>query len=168
MAMRGRPPKPAALRAIDGGADRRPMKMPTPAPGIGHNGGPQMPVEPEFLSPRAKEIWHEIGPALVERGLLDVTDAWTFAGFCQSAARWEELEREFVESGGHYLVVTASGYPIQNPLIAMMNAAMREMKSYAQEFGMTPVARARLDGGSGRQMDLFDNRFGEFLQRRPA
>ena len=42
------------------------------------------------------------------------------------------------------MIKTTNGNAIQNPLVGTSNTAARDMLRFASEFGLTPVARARL------------------------
>jgi P27 family predicted phage terminase small subunit len=45
---------------------------------------------------------------------------------------------------GGLTIKTTNGNAIQNPLVGTSNTAARDMLRFASEFGLTPVARARL------------------------
>jgi P27 family predicted phage terminase small subunit len=47
------------------------------------------------------------------------------------------------------LVKNADGNPARNPLVKIASSAADAMLRFAGEFGMTPVARARISAGVG-------------------
>jgi P27 family predicted phage terminase small subunit len=47
------------------------------------------------------------------------------------------------------VIFTEKGYPVQNPLLNVVNKQSDIMKAYLVEFGMTPAARSRVTGDSG-------------------
>jgi P27 family predicted phage terminase small subunit len=77
-------------------------------------------------------------------------DDWaTFAGFCQTWARFCELERHmkkapFEERHDRKAVTTFRDYLMQ-------------LRSLGSEFGLTPASRSRLATGSGSDADDFED-----------
>ncbi|PIP18788.1 MAG: hypothetical protein COX41_06375 [Candidatus Omnitrophica bacterium CG23_combo_of_CG06-09_8_20_14_all_41_10] len=53
-----------------------------------------------------------------------------------------------------------SGNWIQQPLIGIANKAAADMMRYASEFGMTPVARAKLGITPSKEDDKFERLIG--------
>ena len=76
---------------------------------------------------------------------------------------WQEAElriQEIKDKGGDGLMVKApSGYPIQNPYLAIANRAMEDCYKYLQQFGLSPAARTRVSPGVNG--DLFDDQPGK-------
>lgn len=143
----GRPPKPSALKLITA----RPLGA-TPSHYLA--GDP-----PEHLNDDAKAEWRRLGPMLESRGLISKEEGAAFALYCQAYGRWQQAERRITElaiDGDDGLIVKApSGYPIQNPYLAIANKAMEQCYQYLQQFGLSPSARSRVmaDG----QPNLFDS-----------
>lgn len=135
--MRGRRPVPAEIHAVRGNPGKRGRpKGSTKLPA-------GMPECPEHLSESAKREWFRIAPDLHAAGVLTRLDRAALAGYCAAFARWHEAEDQLAASGG--LVVKApSGYPMQNPYLAISNRALEDIRKFAAEFGMTPASRTRV------------------------
>lgn len=147
----GRIPKPTALKLIEGNPGRRRIAS-----------GEVMPVlvapdRPAHLTEEARAEWDRLVPLLLKHYLVSELDTAALALYCQSYGRWSEAERRIAEmrdKGGDGLLVKApSGYPIQNPYLAIANRAMEDCYKYLQQFGLSPSARTRVQATP--QGDLF-------------
>lgn len=144
---RGRKPKPAHLRLIEGNPRQKPIPN-EPKPTAG-----ELPAPPEFLSKDAKEEWHRVSLELYRLGLLTQVDIGPLAAYCQSYGRWMQAERAIAKMAekdqltGGLMIKTTNGNAIQNPLVGTAHKAASDMVRYASEFGLTPAARARLSVG---------------------
>lgn len=149
----GRPPKPTALKLVQGNPGRRPIGKDEPVPDV------TAPDCPAHLTADAKAEWDRIMPLLVRLKVVSELDTAALALYCQAFARWQEAERRIAEQkakGGDGLLVKApSGYPIQNPYLAIANRAMEDCHKYLQQFGLSPAARTRVT--VSLQGDLFGN-----------
>lgn len=141
----GRTPKPTALKLVEGNKGHRALpsgveKEPSPQVGL--------PDCPAHLTPEAQTEWQRIAPLLLRYRLVTDIDGAALALYCQSYGRWQEAERQIAalrEKGGDGLLVKApSGYPIQNPYLAIANRAMEDCYKYLQQFGLSPAARTRV------------------------
>lgn len=138
IAARGRPPKPTALKLLEGdrGKGRRPLNKDEPIP-------PQGEVKcPTWLLPEAKKEWKRLAPTLEAMGVLTMVDLQAFAGYCQAYARWKEAE-EFVAQHGS-IFKTPSGYVQQVPQVSIAQQNLKIMQSLGSEFGLSPATRARI------------------------
>lgn len=143
----GRPPKPTALKVITG--HHKGESASKKASGA-HAGEP-----PAHLNDYAKLEWRRIAPILEKRGLISEEEAAALALYCQAYGRWQQAELKITElagTGDGLIVKAPSGYPIQNPYLAIANKAMEQCYQYLQQFGLSPSARARI---TGVQLDLF-------------
>lgn len=89
--MRGRPPKPTALRVLQGNPGKRPLPADEPKPE-----GPA--VRPKFLKGRSRKIWDEFAPIVEKMGLLTSADAMPFARWCVLQAEFEKDADRFPAS----------------------------------------------------------------------
>lgn len=137
MAKRGRKPKPTALKKLEGNPGKRPLNELEPMPKV------TVLRCPNWLQPEARKEWRRLAPVLIDAGILTAADAVTFAGYCQSYARWREAE-ESINRTGKVLKNEATGKWYANPYIAISRAAFDEVKSLAAEFGLTPAARTAI------------------------
>ena len=141
----GRRPKPTALKKRDGNPGKRKLneKEPVAPPGV-----PAMPAD---LPLAAKKEWKRILPELRALGVLSTIDRAALAAYCHAYARWFQAETEILELG---IVVrepilvagVETGYVRykKNPAVTISEGAMKLMKSFLIEFGMTPSSRSRL------------------------
>jgi P27 family predicted phage terminase small subunit len=131
--MRGRKPKPAQLRVIEGGNDD--------GRGAAYT-GPKAPTCPAHLNPSAKAEWKRLGQQLFVRGIIGEGDRAALAAYCQAYGRWVEAERKLAETP--LLIKLPSGYIQQSPWLAMANKQLEIMHKYMAELGLSPVSRSRV------------------------
>ena len=93
-AMRGRKPKPTALKLLDG----------TRADRINRN-EPAMPPAstepPDWLDEAARERWGELAPVLLSARLLTAGDRQAPSMLCEGFSRFRGTEQEFSSSHEH-------------------------------------------------------------------
>ena len=82
---------------------------------------------------------------LENMGLLTEMDMAAFAGYCQAYARWKEAEEFLTQHGS--MVRTPNGYLQQVPQVSIAQTNMQIMLKFCEQFGLTPSARSRIDGG---------------------
>jgi len=164
--MKGRPPKPAALRAIDGGASRRRddgmQELDLPA---------GTPEPPAFLSAGAKQEFFRIVKFLCQRpGLLSPVDCAGLGTYCSYYDQWQQAERDLprlrqrteeledalatkLSARERRATEKAYGRALNalNKALGERNKARREIRAYLGEFGLTPGARARIRVPNGQQ-----------------
>jgi len=127
----------------------------------------ELPEPPEFLSEVAKGEWRRIIGELVHLRLVTALDIACFGVYCQSFAYWkqavEALNRAAIadpETGG--LIINDKDGPRPNPLLRVVRGTGDTMLQLAREFGLTPIARARL-AGAGFEPPPKDSKFGGLL-----
>jgi len=140
-----RPRIPTQLKLLRGNPGKeaiRPEPQPTrPA---------TLPDPPDFLMPIAQDEWWRIGEELHRLGILTIADIHPLAAYCQAYARWAAAEEALAKMAngdaltGALMIRNTSGGPQANPLVKIAANAARDMVKYASEFGLTPVARARI------------------------
>lgn len=151
----GRAPKPANLRLVTGNPGKRSIEKDSVTPLN------QIPDFPTHLSVEAKAEWMRIAPLLLQYRLVTDIDTAALALYCQAYGRWQQAESAIAKiraKGGDddgLLVKSPSGYPIQNPYLAIVNRAMEDCHKYLQQFGMSPSARTRVIASP--QAELFPN-----------
>jgi P27 family predicted phage terminase small subunit len=142
--VKGRKPKPPALRLVTGNPGKRPIKA-TPRP-------QGQAARPGGLSPGAAAEWRRLAPRLTALGLLTPADRAFFAAYCEAVATWREANDKLREHGA--VVLDRNSRVIKNPWLRVRADAAAELRQFGAEFGLSPVGRARLDdqapGGGGR------------------
>lgn len=164
MGRRGPPKKPTALRVIEGNRGKRPINKNEPQPEVGM---PPMPVE---LAGDADAVamWREVSPELYAVGVLTTVDGPALSAFCLAWAVFIKAQRRLNAQARNddsvmaegLLVKTKSGNIIQNPLLGIANVARRDMLKAAAELGLTPAARANLEGAKRGEEDPTAKKFG--------
>jgi P27 family predicted phage terminase small subunit len=143
--MRGRKPTPTALKIVEHSAA---SLLP-----------PGMPIMPAFLDGIAKGEWDRLSPILYSSGVLTEVDGACLAAYCQAFARWEIAERALKAFADNdpltkgIMLKTAAGNAVENPVYSAAKSALRDMLRAAAELGITPVARARIEGKGTAQSD---------------
>lgn len=143
-------PRPPALRLIEGrgnGRDSggRPVK---PPPGF-----VRLPPEcPELLWGDAREEWERVVPELQRLELTKPIDAAALTAYCLAFQRLCQAQRIIDEDG---LLHTNSQGRTRHPAVAIVEAASKELRAWAVEFGLTPSAENRVGkaGGDGEGDD---------------
>jgi P27 family predicted phage terminase small subunit len=134
--MRGRKPKPTAIRRAEGNPGKRGYNHAEPVPPAG------MPDCPEHLSEAAQMEWHRIALSLHEMGVLTSVDRAALAAYCQAYGRWVEAEEML--KGTPTMLKTPSGYVQQSPWLSVANKQLELMGRFMAELGITPASRSRV------------------------
>ena len=148
MAVRGRKPKPTALKVLEGNPGHRPLNKKEPMP------KGKLPRCPDWLEDDAKKEWKRLGKVLAEMGMLTEIDRAAFAGYCQAYARWKGAE-EFITQHGD-MVRTPNGYLQQVPQVSIAQTYLKIMNKFAEQFGLTPSSRSRIIASNGGPADATD------------
>ena len=134
--IRGRKPKPTALRRSEGNPGKRAYNHAEPAaPG-------DLPDCPEHLSAAARAEWDRLAGVMHEMGVLSTVDRAGFAAYCQCYGRWVEAEEKLQSTP--MLLKTATGYVQQSPWLSIANKQLELMGRYMAEIGLTPASRSRV------------------------
>ena len=137
----GRPPRPAALKLIEGrgnGKDTagRPIKEPPAFVRL-------PPAPPAWLPTEARAEWERVVPELHRLELLKPIDGAALTSYCLAWARLRECT-EIVEREGMVLHDDKQGRAQRHPALLTAEAASRELRAWCSEFGLTPSAEQRL------------------------
>lgn len=143
MALRGRKPKPTAIKELEGNPGKRKLNQYEPKP------LKKAPKCPSWLDNEAKKEWRRTAKQLEQLGILTEVDMAAFAGYCQAYARWKEAE-EFISKHGT-IVKTPSGYWQQVPQVSIAQTYLKIMNKFCEQFGLTPSARSRIVSDNGKQ-----------------
>jgi P27 family predicted phage terminase small subunit len=146
MAIRGKKPTPTHLKLVTGNPGKRALPKNEPKPELA------IPPVPRELCDDAKLEWGRVSVELHKLGLLSNIDRASLAAYCSSYGLWiramrklRKKELDDPEYGG-LLSFSAKGNIMSEPLVGIANKAAADMVRYAEQFGMTPSARARVNG----------------------
>ena len=135
--MRGRKPVPTQLKLLRGNPGKRPISPREPAPDALETETPP----PAWLEAAAKKEWNRLAPLLAKNGLLSELDADALTAYCVTFAEWR---RATAAARKQSTVMSANGFLMPSPYVAMARQALALMRSLMNDFGMTPSARARV------------------------
>jgi P27 family predicted phage terminase small subunit len=147
--MPGPRPTPTYLKLLRGNPGKRKLNKNEPRPAI----PPAPPPCPEFLDGYAREEWERVSGELFNLRLLTTVDTAVFAVYCNAYSRWRTATERLAAMAARdelthgLLIKTKAGDAVANPLVYIVGHAARDMVRYAGEFGMTPAARSRINGG---------------------
>ena len=149
MGLRGTKSKPSKLKELQGNPGKRAVNKSEPQPEA------KIPPCPKHLSAEAKKEWRRISRELYTLKLLTAVDRAALAAYCQCWARWVQAEEELAKETTAMVVSTDKGYEYPNPWIAIANSALKQMKSFLAEFGMTPSSRSKVTVGGELEQDPY-------------
>ncbi len=132
--------KPAAIKKLHGSDQPRDEPV---AYGdlVEHN------AAPKDLTPLQREIW-EFTLTHAPRGVLKRIDTIVLRAWCVHAAMHQIATEQVNALGDDLMVETPSGALVQSPYLGILNRQSVIVERFANLFGFTPVARARL-GAAG-------------------
>lgn len=134
-------PRPARLKLIEGrgnGRDSggRPVKLPPAFTRL-------PPDPPEWLSDDARAEWDRVVPELQRLEVLKPVDRAALAAYCEAWARFRAAT-EIVKREGMVLHDDRQGRAQRHPALLTAEAASKELRAWAAEFGLTPSSESRL------------------------
>ena len=156
---RGRPPKPTALKKLEGNPGKRALNVAEP------QALPLRLPPPEWLSEIGQQAWRDILEELECSRIVTRLDNQALELLCAAYAEFRECLAFVAEHGRTYATTTEEGGEMVRayPEVAMMQDAWKRCNSMLGNFGMTPAARVRVkvaDPGKGV------NRFSQFNQQK--
>ena len=155
----GRKPKPTHLKLLAGKPGHRPLPEGEPQPdAVDATRQP-----PSWLSGEARAQWAIEFPKLVRNNMITDIDLTAFARYCQAYGRLIVAESYVAKQGE--VLISPSGFPIQNPYLAVANKAHEQMNKLETEFGMTPSSRSRVSSAGPAKKP---NRFLELVSVNKA
>lgn len=132
---------PATLKLVEGRGNGRDSggRPVAPVPGF-----VRLPPEPPgFLEGEALDEWNRVVPELQRLQLTKPIDAASLAAYCLSWQRFAEAQQMINKDG---LIHTNSQGRVRHPAVAIVEAASKELRAWAHEFGLTPSAEANVAG----------------------
>ena len=149
---RGRKPKSAAQKLLDGNPGKRPIRPDLPAP----SGAPPMP-ERLMVDPLAVAKWKEFVPLLLDLGTLTQADGEALATLCEVYSAAQACLLELRATGP--VMRTDLGGVKPNPAGPLYRGLVSLQASLMAEFGLTPTSRTRLGGKEEKPSDEVEEFF---------
>lgn len=140
--MPGPPPKPTASLRLSGSWRAKARKGEPDLPVV-------MPSKPDWLSEDAANRWQELVACIAPMRVLTEADALSLAHFAEYLARWHKATAALAKYGDVVPIKDEAGNLVgikRSPWVGLQLDYGLMIRRYAQEFGMTPSARARLTG----------------------
>ena len=134
--MSGPPPKPTALKILQGNPGKRPLNKKEPKPKN------EIPTCQPHLCRHGKIEWKRITKELSILGLITRIDRAALSGYCTAWGNYVESSIGIQKTG--YLVKSKTGVFRINPLVMIQTRALDQMKGFLVEFGMSPASRSRI------------------------
>jgi len=133
---KGPAPKPTELRLLHGDrADRVNEHEPIPV-----DEAPQCPDE---VSDAVREIWDYTVEHLDHMGLAKACDRDALLCYCEAVIRHRQASRVLAQSP--ILIKGRNDSLVTNPAVRAQRDAAHVIRHFAQEFGLTPSARSRIE-----------------------
>jgi P27 family predicted phage terminase small subunit len=136
MGRRGPPPKPAKLRLVEGA---RPDRVNQSEP-VASSARPEC---PEAASAEVREVWDYTVAELDQMGLASAADRDALLCYCEAVVAHRKASVLLAKSD--VLIKGIHGNPVRNPALQVQRDAAQVIRAFAQEFGLTPSARARIE-----------------------
>lgn len=144
--MKGRLPKPNALKAFDGNPGKRPYEEEF-APPVDPNDVP----EELTADPAESAAYVKFASELAGMGLFTTLDIDWGIAYAVNRVRWTQARQDVKTNG--LLITGAKGNKYRNPSLDAEAQALAVMERIMDRFGMSPSARARLKGKGGGGID---------------
>lgn len=139
--MRGRKPKPTAVKIASGNPGKRRLNTDEPKPDL------CAPEPPPHLAGQALKLWWQLTPELTKLGMMAKIDVVALATYCDTWALYLRACRELEKAGGP-VYISDKGNPIQSPWVGIANTQSEMMRKLGVEFGFTPSSRSRVKAPS--------------------
>ena len=149
----GRPPKPTAMKRIEG-TYRQDRALPQE---VEPRRLAAVPDPPENLTDMARREWYVVCDWLLEVGNLAFTDISLVAAYCNEMSLYWEYDKKLKAKGETIVYKNQLGEVLRvqvNPYVSMRKSALDSALRLAGQFGFTPSARTRIK--SGNQTDKAD------------
>lgn len=173
--MPGPPPKPTALKLLEGNPGRRPLNTKEPQYELTKE-------PPDFLTDEGLVVWNQFSEQLKNTGVLTKVDVNAFGRYCDAFAVWLKLQAFVKKNGTTYpvfdyerivhhdtqpdgsvkerverkkIIVGAQAYPQAKQYISVSELLLK----LESQFGLTPASRSKVTVGGGTSGGTEDDDF---------
>jgi P27 family predicted phage terminase small subunit len=98
------------------------------------------PPSPPGLGEEARKEWKRVATVLHRRKLLGDDTMATLEAYCRAVGAMRQYSA-MMDAEGH--VVEGKNGPVSHPAFKMLTIAMRDVRLYAAELGLTPQRRGK-------------------------
>lgn len=138
----GRPPKPTALKLLQGNPGKRQLNESEPKPRALSTAD-----APEWLDELSREFWDRHAPELVKLGLLTELDVAEFAAACQQHALYSRLVAR---------ILRAPFGKMAKELSTRQDRALANRDRILARFGFDPASRSKMSVAPQKETDEFE------------
>jgi P27 family predicted phage terminase small subunit len=150
MGVRGPAPKPTKLRLLEGTHLERVNLREPIAP-------TELPEPPEDISPDVLKVWDYTVAQLSHMGIVSTADRDALFCYCQAVVSHRQASAILARTP--VLIKGALGGMVRNPALAVARDSAYTIRQFAQEFGLTPSARTRVESARAGDSGEADNPF---------
>jgi P27 family predicted phage terminase small subunit len=159
--------KPTRLKKLQGNPGKRNTNRREPRP------RPGAPQKPASLAKEAHAEWDRISPILEKMGVLTTADGAALEAYCKLHALNLKAEAAIEKYGIVLAKVDEVGVSVlkKNPAVSIFESTSRLIRSFLQEFGLTPASRSKVAASEGRDLEpdvKAQDQLQDFLDRKPA
>lgn len=153
MGLRGKPPKPTAIRKLEGISKPYQLNRNEPQP---RPVGVEPPVP---LTPQQRLIWDALVPEMTRIGTLTLVDIPAFLRYIDLTIEYNEMKRQIDGRNYFFIIRNEDGtakYISTLPQVTIRDRALANLLKLEAHFGMTPSSRTRVQAalsGEGRDDD---------------
>lgn len=144
--MRGRRPKPKRTKELSGNPGRRPLNDREPTPEA------KLPPCPRGLDKVARAEYRRAGRLLLKAGVITQMDRAILIAYARAWSLFVDADAQLQEHGP-ILTSPRTGQPYQSPHLNVLISAMRQIKEYGAELGLSPTSRPRVQAAKAPEVD---------------
>jgi P27 family predicted phage terminase small subunit len=141
MGLRGRAPKPRAIRELEGISKPYQLNQNEPRPRV-------CSLEPPVpLNPNQRLVWDALAPEMVRIGTLTLVDVPAFLRYIDLTLEYNEMQRQIAGQNYFFIIRGEDGkakYISTLPAVTIRNQALANLLKLEAQFGMTPSSRTRV------------------------
>ena len=105
----------------------------------------KIPPKPAGLTKVANAVWEDLGPKLVEVGLLSEVDGAAFTLLCRNISDYEAVLAK-LQTVDDYVDTTPNKFKVQSVWFTLRNRLHDDILRLSKEFGLTPASRSGMRG----------------------
>jgi P27 family predicted phage terminase small subunit len=133
----GRPPKPTAIKILEGNPGGRPLNHNEPKPRV------IAPPCPAWLTGIARAEYKRHAKLLASLRVVTEADRLALAAFAHEFGKWREAEERVDRDGP--VIYSEKGGAYLNPWKNIASNHFKNMVKLMSEFGLTPASRSRIE-----------------------
>ena len=152
--MRGRKPKPSCLKIVEGNRGKKGRRQYERPAARSEKALPDWLEFPDWMSEEGRRFGEQTARHLLPDGLLEPLYLGPFLGMCSCYGLWSEAQEELAGQG--FTITDNRGVVRKNPYVTIEKNFGTLFLKFAEDFGLTPMSRQRLNIPGPRGPDLQD------------